>query len=411
MKLQYAIAARYVRSPKSHSVINIISGVSMVAMAIPVAAIILLLSIFNGLESMTYDLYRAINADLKITPSQGTTIALERLDTTALGQVPGVEAYTLVLEQSALAEADGRQTIVSLKGVDSNFSRVIAIKEKLYWGTFTTSLDDKECIVVAHGAAHDLGLLSQSSLGEHISLYAINRKRFSSLLPVGGYSRSDMPMTGIFAIDQDNSHQLYTSLRAAQRLFNYPDRISSVELKLQSGADADAVSKQLQRVCGEEFSVKTRFQSNSIYRLMALEKWGVFFIAMVVMAVASLSIVGTLVMVIIDKRDDIETLRTLGASHPLIERIFLGEGNLMALISLTIGVVLGVVLALVQQHFGLIRLNTVTLMVDAYPIELQLVDVLLTIVVYAIIAWGIIRLTVRKTLKQTVKSSFNETNI
>jgi lipoprotein-releasing system permease protein len=137
---------------------------------------------------------------------------------------------------------------------------------------------------------------------------------------------------------------------------------------------------------------------------MALEKWGVFLIAMVVMVVASLSIVGTLVMVIIDKRDDIGTLRTLGASERLVERIFLSEGNMMALLSVTIGVVLGVGLSLLQQHLGIVRLNTATLMVDAYPVELHLMDVLLTVVAYALIAWGIVRLTVRKTIKQTLKT-------
>lgn len=373
-------------------------------MAIPVVAIILLLSIFNGLERMTCDLYQAIDADLRITPVQGTTIELERLDTAALRHTPGVEQLTLVLEQSALAEAGGRQCIVQVKGVDEHYGDVVAIEDKLHLGSFTTSFDENDCIVAAYGVAHNLGLLHNNSIGKSISLYAINRKRFSSVIPIGGYSRSELPMTGIFAIDQDSSQQLFTSLRAAQRLFNYPNRISAVELRLSADASEADVQRRLQQICGEEYTVKTRYQSNSIYRLMALEKWGVFLIAMVVMAVASLSIVGTLVMVIIDKRDDIDTLRTLGASHSLIERIFLSEGNMMALLSVTIGVVLGVTLSLVQQHLGLIRLNTETLMVDAYPVELHLSDVLLTVASYTLIAWLIVRLTVRKTLRQTLKT-------
>lgn len=404
MKLQHTIAARYVRSPKSHSVINIISGVSMVAMAIPVAAVIVLLSIFNGLERMTCDLYQAVDADLRITPSRGTTILLEHLDTAALRRTQGVGQLTLVLEQSALAEAGGRQCIVQVKGVDEGYGDVIAIRDKLHLGSFTTSLDENDCIVAAYGVAHNLGLMHNNSLGKSISLYAINRKRFSSLVPIGGYSRCEMPMTGIYAIDQESSQQLFTSLRAAQRLFNYPDRISAVELRLSPEAAVKDVQRRLQQLCGEEYNVKTRYQSNSIYRLMALEKWGVFLIALVVMAVASLSIVGTLVMVIIDKRDDIDTLRTLGASHTLVERIFLSEGNIMALLSVIIGVVLGVALSLAQQHLGIIRLNTATLMVDAYPVELHPTDVLLTVAAYALIAWAIVRLTVRKTLKQSMKT-------
>ena len=220
---------------------------------------------------------------------------------------------------------------------------------------------------------------------------------------MGGYTRCDLPLAGLFAIDQDNKGVIFTSLRAAQKLFSYPDQISSVEIKLRADADVENIKRQIADICHTEVSVKTRYESNSIYRLMALEKWGVFIIAMVVMLVASLSIVGTLVMVIIDKRDDIDTLRTMGASRSLIESIFLGEGYLISLLSLAIGLGLGVGLSLLQQFMGIVRLNTETLMIDAYPIELQLSDVLLTTIAYTVIAWSIIRLTVRKTLSQTVK--------
>ena len=400
MRLDLLIAARYIRSPKSHSVINIISVVSVVAMAVPVAAIILLLSIFNGLEQMTSELYQAIDADLRLTPKQGTTLHLSQLDTALIRKTDGVAHLSLMLEQSALAEANQCQTLVSVKGVDENYCNVVTIKDKMQSGLFTTSFDGNGCIVAAHGAAHDLGLLRHNSIGEQISLYTINRKRFSSILPVGGFSRCDMPMTGIVVIDQQSSHYLFTDLKTAQKLFSYPDQVSSIELKLEPEANAERVKQQINEVCGSVAEVKTRYESNSIYRLMALEKWGVFIIAMVVMAVASLSIVGTLVMVVIDKRNDIETLRTMGASHSMIESIFRSEGYLMALLSLVIGVALGVGLALVQQTLGLVRLNTETLMIDAYPVELHLVDVVLTIVAYASIAWLIIRFTVRGTLSK-----------
>ena len=173
LNLKYLIASRYVRSPKSHSVINIISGVSIVAMAVPVAAIILLLSIFNGLERMTSDLYRAVDADLRIIPASGTTFSIEALDTTALRHTKGVEQLCLQLEQSALAEYEGRQSLVSVKGVESNLLDVVPLAEHLRAGSFTTSLDENDCLVLAHGVAHDLGLLSQNSLGEVVSLYAI----------------------------------------------------------------------------------------------------------------------------------------------------------------------------------------------------------------------------------------------
>ena len=396
LNLKYLIAARYVRSPKSHSVINIISGVSIVAMAVPVAAIVLLLSIFNGLEDMTREQFRSVDPDVTITPQQGTTFALASLDAKALRGVEGVEALSFALEQSALAEAKDKRAIITVMGVDKEYKQVIPIAENIITGTFTTSLDEADCLVASNGVMYELDMLNTSAIGQTLRLYAINRSRISSLLPIGGYTRRELPLTGIYTSTVNDSHTTaITSLRAAQSLFNYPDRASSVLVKIAADADANDVAKALQSVAGEEFKVRTREQSNSIYRLMALEKWGVFFIAMLVMVIASLSIVGTLVMVMIDKRDDMQTLRTLGATHHFVRDIFISEGHLMAFISLIIGLVLGVVLALAQQIFGFVGIDAQTLLINAYPVRLSLVDVALTAVAYIIISYVVINLTVR----------------
>ena len=396
LNLKYLIAARYVRSPKSHSVINIISGVSIVAMAVPVAAIVLLLSIFNGLEDMTREQFRSVDPDVTITPQRGTTFALASLDEQALRGVEGVEALSFALEQSALAEAKDKRAIITVMGVDKEYKQVIPIAENIITGTFTTSLDEADCVVASNGVMYELDMLNNSSLGQTLRLYAINRSRISSLLPIGGYTRRELPLTGIYTSTVNDSHTTaITSLRAAQSLFNYPDRASSVLVKIAADADANDVAKALQSVAGEEFKVRTREQSNSIYRLMALEKWGVFFIAMLVMVIASLSIVGTLVMVMIDKRDDMQTLRTLGATRRFVCDIFISEGHLMAFVSLIIGLVLGVVLALAQQIFGFVGIDAQTLLINAYPVRLSLVDVALTAVAYIIISYVVINLTVR----------------
>ena len=396
LNLKYLIAARYVRSPKSHSVINIISGVSIVAMAVPVAAIVLLLSIFNGLEDMTREQFRSVDPDVTITPQQGTTFALASLDAEALRGVEGVEALSFALEQSALAEAKDKRAIITVMGVDKEYKQVIPIAENIITGTFTTSLDEADCLVASNGVMYELDMLNTSAIGQTLRLYAINRSRISTLLPIGGYTRRELPLTGIYTSTVNDSHTTaITSLRAAQSLFNYPDRASSVLVKIAADADANDVAKALQSVAGEEFKVRTREQSNSIYRLMALEKWGVFFIAMLVMVIASLSIVGTLVMVMIDKRDDMQTLRTLGATHHFVRDIFISEGHLMAFVSLIIGLVLGVVLALAQQIFGFVGIDAQTLLINAYPVRLSLVDVALTAVAYIIISYVVINLTVR----------------
>ena len=400
--LKYLIAGRYVRSPKSHSVINMISAVSIVAMAIPVAAIILLLSIFNGLERMALDNLKSVDPDLSITPREGTTFRVEELPSALLDDLADVEQYSFILEQSALAQMGASRAVVQVRGVDEGYTSVVPVAKNILVGEFTTRAEENDYVVAAHGVMQDLSSLRTTAIGESMQLYAINRTRISTLLPVGGYTRRELPIAGIYSIDEDNRSLVITSLKAAQSLFNYADRASAVEIRLREGAAPERLAEQLQAAVGEHFDVRTREERNSIYRLMALEKWGVFCIAVLVMIVASLSIVGTLVMVIIDKRDDVRTLRTMGARRDFVRDIFTAEGLLMALLSLVLGLVLGAGLALLQQHFGFVGIDAQTLQVNAYPVEVHLQDILLTVVAYAAVSYIVVKLTVRALMRDNI---------
>lgn len=396
--LPYFIAGRYLRSRKSHSVINIISGVSVAAMATPVAAMVILLSVFNGLEGMVRTLYRAVDADITIRAAEGTVFDVAAVDTAAIRAAEGVETLSLVLEQGAMAEVGDRRTIVRLRGVERTYEDVVPVAQTIYGGTFAVGVDDSRSVVLGHRTAQELGM-SRQAAGDMVTLYAINRARFSSLLPVGGYTRRTLPVAGFYSIDDENGDVAYVALDVAQDMFNYEGRASSVAVKLAAGADADAVAERLQRIAGEGMEVLTRERSNSIYRLMALEKWGVFAVALIVLVVASLTVVGTIVMIMIDKRDDAATLRMMGASRATVRDIFVGEGHLLAVVSLVLGVAAGVGLTLLQQTVGLVRLQTATLMVDIYPVELHAADVLLTAAAYIVVAHVVTRLTVGAMLK------------
>lgn len=396
--LPYFIAGRYLRSRKSHSVINIISGVSVAAMATPVAAMVILLSVFNGLKGMVRTLYRAVDADITIRAAEGTVFDAAAVDTAAIRAAEGVETLSLVLEQGAMAEVGDRRTIVRLRGVERTYEDVVPVAQTIYGGTFAVGVDDSRSVVLGHRTAQELGM-SRQAAGDMVTLYAINRTRFSSLLPVGGYTRRTLPVAGFYSIDDENGDVAYVSLDVAQDMFNYEGRASSVAVKLAAGADADAVAERLQRIAGEGMEVLTRERSNSIYRLMALEKWGVFAVALIVLVVASLTVVGTIVMIMIDKRDDAATLRMMGANRATVRDIFVGEGHLLAGVSLVLGVAAGVGLTLLQQTVGLVRLQTATLMVDIYPVELHAADVLLTAAAYIVVAHVVTRLTVGAMLK------------
>ena len=396
--LPYFIAGRYLRSRKSHSVINIISGVSVAAMATPVAAMVILLSVFNGLEGMVRTLYRAVDADITIRAAEGTVFDVAAVDMAAIRAAEGVETLSLVLEQGAMAEVGDRRTIVRLRGVERTYEDVVPVAQTIYGGTFAVGVDDSRSVVLGHRTAQELGM-SRQAAGDMVTLYAINRTRFSSLLPVGGYTRRTLPVAGFYSIDDENGDVAYVSLDVAQDMFNYEGRASAVAVKLAAGADADAVAERLQRIAGEGMEVLTRERSNSIYRLMALEKWGVFAVALLVLVVASLTVVGTIVMIMIDKRDDAATLRMMGANRATVRDIFVGEGHLLAVVSLVLGVAAGVGLTLLQQTVGLVRLQTATLMVDIYPVELHAADVLLTAAAYIVVAHVVTRLTVGAMLK------------
>ena len=400
--LKYLIAGRYVRSPKSHSVINMISAVSIVAMAIPVAAIILLLSIFNGLERMALDNLKSVDLGGRRTLRKGTTFRVEELPSALLDDLADVEQYSFILEQSALAQMGASRAVVQVRGVDEGYTSVVPVAKNILVGEFTTRAEENDYVVAAHGVMQDLSSLRTTAIGESMQLYAINRSRISTLLPVGGYTRRELPIAGIYSIDEDNRSLVITSLKAAQSLFNYADRASAVEIRLREGASPQRLAEQLQAAVGEHFDVRTREERNSIYRLMALEKWGVFSIAVLVMIVASLSIVGTLVMVIIDKRDDVRTLRTMGARRDFVRDIFTAEGLLMALLSLVLGLVLGAGLALLQQHFGFVGIDAQTLQVNAYPVEVHLQDILLTVVAYAAVSYIVVKLTVRALMRDNI---------
>lgn len=401
--LRYFIAGRYIRSRNSHSMINHISRVSIVAMAMPVAAIIVLLAVFNGLESKVRRLYHAIDADITVTAAEGTTFVIDAAKIEALRQMEGVASLTLTLEQGAMAESKGRRSIVRLKGVDTLYNQTIPLSQQILSGEMLTQRNGKDYVVASIGVLQELGM-GQGSIGDDVSIYTINRNRFSTLLPAGGYSRLDAPLMGVFALDENNNSLLLTSLRAAQRLLNYPDRASTIELRIDDERAASTIATRIQTLLGDEMRVLTRYQSNSIYRLMALEKWGIFAVAVLVMAIASMSIVGTLIMVIIDKQEDIATLRTLGLTPRSIRKIFTAEGYLMTLISLVIGLTIGLLLTLAQQHLGLIRLNATAIGIDAYPVELQWSDVAATVAAYVVVAVTMVNLTIRAMVGKVIQN-------
>ena len=393
-------ARRYLFSRQSRSVINVIAGVSILSFAMPVAAMIILLSVLNGFGDFAKAMGSAFDADLSVMPRQGQTFPIERLDTAALRRVEGVGAFSALLEQQVLLEHDGMQAAATLRGVDPAYDKVFPIAQTVAPGSWSVQHGDLDRVVLGRDMARTLGV--RSVIDQQVAVYVVRRSSFSSLLPVDGYSLRRFEVSGIFSLDME-SEQRYAliSLRAAQEIFAHPGEASALAIHVLDESDVARVRREVIRIVGNDFTVRTREEMNAtFFRLVTFEKWGVFFISLLVLILASFSVVGTLVMLMIEKRDDVATLRAMGADTRLIRSIFVGEGLLIGSIGALSGAVLGVGFCLVQEYFGIIRIPVDTLLLKSYPVVLRWADLLAVIVAFAGVIVSISQLTVRSVMKR-----------
>lgn len=397
------IARRYFFSPRSRSVVNLISGLSVAAVAIPVAAMVILLSVFNGFETLVKSMYSAFDAELTVTPRRGQTFSVTDLDTAALRRIPGVSALSLTLEQSVLLEHEGRQATATLRGVDDSYGEVFDLSDAVVTGEWRVRLGDLERLVIGQSMAWMLGIRSLADAD--VTMYAVRRGSFSTLLPMDNYTRRTEPVGGVYVLDLDTERTyVLTSLRLAQSLFETPDRVSAVQIRLTPGASPERTRDAVAASAGDGFQVRTRDELRaSFYRIMTYEKWGIFFIALLVLVVASFSVVGALSMLIVEKRGDVETLRALGADTGLIRSIFRTEGLLICGLGGVIGLVVGVTLSLLQQHLGLIEIPAESFLTKSYPVEFRLTDLVVVAAAFAVVAVLLANVTVRSMIKKTTR--------
>ncbi len=392
--LSSLFARRYLLSRKSHSVINIISGVSMVAVSVPVAAMVILLSVFNGFEGLVRQMYNDFDPDVMVSPARGKTfVVTDSLDRLLAG-VEGVAARSYVVEDNAMVEYRGGQYIATVRGVDSLYAGVVPIERMITNGEYKLYFGDIEQGIVGRGMAYELGV--NPALYESMHLYAPRRGSFSSVLPLESYRRENLAPAGTFALDAEtDTKYIIAPIAFARRLFDYPDAATAAVVKLAPGADPDKTRDKITQALGPDFRALTRYeQKASLYKIMRYEKWSIFLIISLVLVIASFSVVGSLVMLVIDKRDDVRTLVTLGGTVQLVRGIFAREGMLITSAGAILGLVIGVGFCLLQQHFGLVRIPAETFLVDSYPVILQGMDLLLVALVFSAVSYVIVKSTV-----------------
>ncbi|WP_343744460.1 FtsX-like permease family protein [Chitinophaga sp.] len=387
----WQFASRYFRAKKSTNAINIIAWVSVAAIAIGTGALIVILSVFNGFEGLVKSLYSSFYPAIKIVPASGKTLLLTPAQLQAIGRTSGVAAYSEVVEEKAVLRYGDEPTIAVLKGVDSNYNRVTDVKGNIVRGRFDIGDD------AAYRAV--LGLELEGALGvdvEHsmvpVTVYVPRRNVNAFVTPEDALNNGVLYPAGTFAIQQEfNSKYVITHINFLRSLLELkPDEMSALEVAAAPGVNQNELKERLQRQLGTSYKVQTRYEQNqSLYAIMQTEKWAVYVILSFIMIIAAFNMIGSLYMLVIEKEKDITILKAMGARKSLIMRIFLTEGLIIAGIGTLLGFVLGGGFCLIQQHFGIIRLEGTSFLVDAYPVSMHLADfglVLVTILIIGLAA-------------------------
>lgn len=395
MRLPFFIARRYLFSKKSHNAINVISGVSVCGVAFATLAMVCTLSVFNGFQDLVQTMFTAFDPELKITSVTGKVFDADDDRMKNVQEMPEVEIFSKSLEDNAMVQYKGRQAMVVIKGVEDNFNQLTAIDSILY-GRGELKLRDE----VASYAIPGIELISVLGTGirflDPLEVYAPKRGvKLNVANPSTGLRMDYLHSSGLtFAVNQQKYDDSYilTSLDFARNLFQYDTEVSSIELKLHPNADVDVVKKKISKFLGDDFLVQDRYeQQMDTYRIMEVEKLISYLFLSFILLIACFNVIGSLSMLIIDKREDVITLRNLGADNQLIFRIFLFEGCLISFIGALVGVCGGLMLCLLQQEFGFLSLGSGdsagAFVVDAYPVSVHFCDVMLVTITVLVVGF------------------------
>ena len=383
MNFPFYIARRYLFSKKSTHAINVISGISMVGVAVATMALVVTLSVFNGFHDLVASFFTQMDPQLKVVPVKGKTALAADPILTKIRQLPEVEVATECLEEQALAVYHDRQMMVKVKGVDDNFAQLTHIREILEGdGDFELHAADMSYGIPGLGVAYQLGL--GYTYEQPLKIFAPRREgQLNMANPTDGFVVDELFSPGVvFCMKQGKYDKNYilTSIAFTRHLFDLEGRLSSLELRLKPGSNFDRVKAQMQELAADQFKVLDRYeQQDDTFRIMKVEKLIAYVFLTFILIIACFNIIGSLSMLIIDKKDDVVTLRNLGATERQITRIFLFEGRLISAVGAVLGIVIGLLLCWMQQQYGFVRLGSSegSFVVDAYPVSVHPWDVVL----------------------------------
>ncbi|MFN4235263.1 MAG: ABC transporter permease [Bacteroidia bacterium] len=397
MNFPLYIAKRYLFAKKSNNVINIITRIAIIGVAVGSMALITVLSVFNGIEGLVISMYNAFDPQIKITAAEGKVFNPKEIYN--IKQHPGVLYFTEVLEENALIKYRDKQYIGTIKGVDENFLPMSRLDTLLTEGIFGFENTKEDHAVVGYGIAANLDI---NLLNIATPLYIYVPKRTASINSGPEEAFNVMPVypSGIFSVQYEfDSKYIIVPLDFARQLLLYENEVSAVELGLKDGFDAVKVAEELQMQLGEKYVVKDRFKQNdALYKIMKSEKLAIYLILTFILIIAAFNVIGSITMLIIDKKADIIILKNMGATATQIQKIFFVEGILISAFGAVIGLIAGLLLCLAQQHFGLIKLHG-TFAMDAYPVIIKTGDFVLVLFTVLLIGTILSFIPARKTAR------------
>ena len=393
MNFPIYIAKRYLFSKKSHNAINIISAISVCGVALATLALVCTLSVFNGFQDMVASFFTAFDPQIKITVAHGKTFDTKDERIQKIRTLKDVAVFTETLEENAMVQYKGRQAMAVIKGVQDNFEELTKIDSILY-GNGRFMLHDSIVDYCVMGVELVSKLSSGVKFVDPLEVYApIRDAKVNMGNPAASFNMQYLYSPGVvFIVKQlkyDGSYIL-TSLDFARRLFHYTTEASAIELKLKPGANVNKVKSDIKQILGDSFVVNDRYEQQAdVFRIMKIEKFISYLFLTFILMIACFNVIGSLSMLIIDKKKDVETLRNLGANDKLIARIFLFEGRMISTIGAVIGIILGLVLCYIQQKYGIISLGGShgTFVVDAYPVSVRPLDILLIFITVLIVGF------------------------
>jgi lipoprotein-releasing system permease protein len=377
LNLPLFIAKRYLVSKKKQNIINIISGISLAGIVVGTMALVIVLSVFNGFNSLIANFFSNFDPDFKITSKEGKMFSATDARFNEIKNLPGVIHYAEVIEEVALLKYNSQQYAAVVKGVPANYPEYTKIDTLIVDGEFLLEEQGENYAVVGQGVAYNLGI--GLTFIDPIRLFVPKRGRQTSLSPTQSLNYDYILPSGVFSVlEEIDSKYVLVPFNFAAHLFESNGEVSAVELGINPDVNSKKLQREIESVLEESFHVKNKYQQHDlIYKTMKSEKWAAYLILVFILVVASFNMLGSLTMLIIDKKEDLYILRSMGANSSVIQRIFLFEGWMISFFGAVLGTILGVLISWAQIEFELIKFGAGSFVISAYPVQIVFSDILL----------------------------------